>query len=328
MVSTNFDDFFNNFKPNVIPQKDDFFCLLTDVINVLQNEDEFYRPKNSKGFAGSVICFSDNLPTIILPDLHARYFFLLKVLDFCYNEVKVIDLLKDSKIRIICLGDALHSEIRGKERWIKALYQYENGNEQNEYMLEEMSEGLSTVYLIMALKKFFPNNFHFLKGNHENIFNEDFLGNHSFRKFVYEGQMTLDFMLSYFGFEFTEIYSKFEKLLPLFVKDTRFLASHAEPLKFYKLSKLIDASLDGNVIEHLTWTQNGFAPSKIVKKFLKKYCKNFKKSWYFAGHRSIRDIYNLNEENHFIQFHNSNKMTIAIISDKESFNPKNGFVIL
>ncbi|NLM01325.1 MAG: hypothetical protein GX220_07745 [Treponema sp.] len=322
------EQFLSEWKKNELPQKDEFITLLNSVCNILENESITYRKKNINGKAGSLLEFPDQAFTIIVPDLHARSDFLEKLLKQTFNEKTVYEHLQEKTVRIICLGDGLHSEIRARDRWIDAFEQYKNGIIDSKAMNEEMAEGLSTMTLVMMLKNNFSENFHYLKGNHENILNESYGGNHSFRKFVFEGDMTFDFMIEKYGLEVTELYSNFEKLLPLFVNDLRFLTSHAEPLFFLNKKELINASLNAEFVNALTWTQNGFAKTTVVKKMLKKYCKNFNLSWYFAGHRPVAEIYNVNEENHFVQFHNPYLMTIVIIEENQYFDFETGFIRL
>lgn len=330
MNSTKIRDFItNSWKINQLPSPEQLNELLKGALYTLENESLEYRPANEKGKPGSFLTFNSELTTIIVPDLHARCDFLFEVLNYQVQQgVTVLDMLENSSIRLICLGDGLHSESRGKDRWRKAFEHYKEGNVINEFMCEEMGEGLSLMALIMKLKMLFPENFHFLRGNHENILNEDENGNHSFGKFVLEGEMTYDFMVEKYGLEITQLYSEFEYSLPLFLRENRFLVSHAEPLNFFTKKELINASLDSKITESLIWTNNGFSSEKVVKKMIKKYCKNFSDSWYFAGHRPVVGYCKLNEVNHFIQFHNPELKIIAVIQKDDYFNYKTGFVIL
>lgn len=330
MNSTKFRDFItNSWKINQLPSPEQLNELLKGALYTLENESLEYRPANDNGKPGSFLSFSTEITTIIVPDLHARCDFLIDVLNYQVQQgVTVLDMLEKSTIRLICLGDGLHSESRGKQRWLSAYQHYKEGNIINEYMSDEMGEGLSLMTLVMKLKMAFPENFHFLRGNHENILNEDENGNHSFGKYVLEGEMTYDFMVEKYGLEITQLYSEFEYSLPLFFRDNRFLVSHAEPLSFFSKKELINASLDSKTTESLIWTSNGFASEKVVKKMIVKYCKKFKNSWYFAGHRPVVGYCKMNEMNHFIQFHNPELKIIVVIQNDESFNYSKGFVIL
>jgi len=56
-----------------------------------------------------------DVPTIIIPDLHARKEFLAQVLATKIGEETVFDRLVSNKVNIVCLGDAMHSE--DPNRW-------------------------------------------------------------------------------------------------------------------------------------------------------------------------------------------------------------------
>lgn len=107
----------------------------------------------------------------------------------------VIDVLKtywglsSGKLQVVCVGDGFHSESRAILRWKKALGEYTMDFIEHRAIDEEMSESLGVIIMVMKLKTAFPYFFHFLKGNHENIANENSADNRSFRKFVYEGAM-------------------------------------------------------------------------------------------------------------------------------------------
>ena len=144
---------------------------------ILATENPLIRKSKFLGKKGGLLSFSDNLPTIIVPDLHARFFFIKHILDYTLDEKSCLELLCEHKLRIICVGDIFHSENRGKERWLKAFDEYNDNNKANKYIEEEMTEGLKTLQILITLKEFFPDNFHILKGNHENINNETRHGN-------------------------------------------------------------------------------------------------------------------------------------------------------
>ena len=59
-----------------LPDYQYLFDILIEVTSVLDEEKTSYRQTSSNGKLGSLIEFNDNLPIIVLPDLHARYDFL------------------------------------------------------------------------------------------------------------------------------------------------------------------------------------------------------------------------------------------------------------
>ena len=70
-----------------LPSKKDLKDTLQTVNKVLEEENVLfptmnYRPLNSKNHIGGLLDFSDNLTTIIVPDLHARVDFIPALLNF------------------------------------------------------------------------------------------------------------------------------------------------------------------------------------------------------------------------------------------------------
>ena len=99
-----------------------------------------------------------------------------------------------------------------------------------------MRESLGLMEMVMECKSAFPGRFHFLKGNHENIANEEGGGNHPFVKFALEGFMVADYMrLLLRRRRSWPATTSFEKELPLLAVGSGFLASHAEPAELLPL---------------------------------------------------------------------------------------------
>ena len=315
-----------------LPSKKDLKDLLLKVNSVLEGEISFsenviYRPQNKKKSPGGLLTFQDDIITIIVPDLHARVDFLPNLLDFKLNindkQITVYNALEQGLVRIICLGDGLHSERRGKQRWLQAYDDYYYlENDKSEALEEEMAEGLITMAMVMECKCAFPYYFHFLKGNHENITNTSDHGNMPFSKFAYEGQMCYQFMKNYFGLQILASYSRFEKLLPVFVRGKNYLASHAEPAKEFSQKEIIDATIKTEVIYGLTWTKNNEAHEETVGKMISTFLED-ESSFYFGGHRPVvNKKYNLRANGKFIQIHNPEEMNVAIIKPDKVFNPE------
>lgn len=322
--------FFQSFS-HKLPDNDSLNSLLKKVITVLASEEGGYRPKTEDGNLGGFLTFEDDLPTILVPDLHARVKFLEKIFNckkIPNQKHSVYELMKKNKLRVICLGDGLHSEKRGKERWLNAYNEYLNGNILNKYIRKEMSEGLSLMSLVMQTKCEMPKTFHFLKGNHENILNETSDGNFSFFKFASEGEMCFDFMVNFYGVETTELYADFESLLPLFVKGKNFLASHAEPAFYMNKKQLINSMSNGEIIKALTWTRNGDVEDFPAVQMLDEFLQDYPESLYFAGHRPVSENFELRENNRFVQIHNPDKMNVVYIDSNRSFNFETDFISL
>ena len=205
------------FNAETLPSHEYLFNLADKVSSLLESEKTSYRPEADNGTLGALLDFTseEELPVLIIPDLHARSYFLSHILNFKLPEetVKgspsVLKALSEKKIR-----DLLHSELRGRERWLNALEDFQKGNFTSQPMKDEMQEGLTLLSSVMELKLAFPDVFHVLKGNHENIMNERGEGNFPFRKFADEGEMVYRFMQEAYGDDVLMVISSFEKHFP------------------------------------------------------------------------------------------------------------------
>lgn len=246
------------------------------------------RPQASDGAPGGLVRLLPGVPTVVVPDLHARGAFLLSLAalrlpgggDACAA-------LAEGALQVLCLGDGFHAEARAAARWREAYREFLGGYRESAAMDAEMRESLSLMEMVMVLKAAFPAGFHFLKGNHENVLDEEGGGNHSFGKFAEEGAMVAEYMLGAYGRELTESYAAFEKALPLFAVGGRFLASHAEPARAYSDEELVDAPNRPEVILGLTWTDNGAAEPGAAGALLDRLLPDVPDARYITGHRPV-----------------------------------------
>jgi hypothetical protein len=182
-------------------------------------------------------------------------------------------------------------------------------------MDEEMGESLGIMEMVMEVKSAFPRYFHFLKGNHENIANEQGGGNHPFRKYAYEGSMVTQYVRQFYGDEFFESYYEFEKNLPLFAIGKNFVVSHAEPAVFFEREDIVNYRDRPDVVEGLTWTANDEAEDDSVERMLEYYLQTDEhhELYYFGGHRPVRGTYELRANGRYVQIHNPERFIIALI---------------
>lgn len=310
------------YKDNRDINKDDYLKKLDLVTQSLNFEDTSIREHDDQGQPGGVIDLNRNIPTIIVPDLHARVYFIRYLLNHRIDDKTVLELLFLSKIQIICVGDGFHSERRCKDRWLAASIEFENGFNTHKNIDMEMSESLGLMSLIIELKIKFPKIFHFLKGNHENILNEEGYGNYPFGKFTSEGYIVRSWVEKFYGEDFLYKYSSFEKSLPLFVIGRNFLVSHAEPGHFYERSEIVNCYNNHNLIYDLTWTRDNQAEIGSVERMLKRFIDKeyLEKSLYFGGHCSISSIYSLRANSKFVQIHNPERCQITYIKTDRDIN--------
>lgn len=324
--------FLDILKRHSIPQEENFSRLLGQTIHTLSNEDKKTRPCNKNKKPGGFVDITQTSPahTIIVPDLHARDAFVFNLLSTPVSLLglgennseenpgnNVLNSLDNSSIKLVFLGDILHSERRGYERWNMAFKEFSNGNILSSYMEEEMIEGLNTMEMLMLLKVSYPENVHILKGNHENILNSSSGGNFSFYKFAAESTMVTDFMYERYSPDLILSYNTMENLFPLALKGNYFLASHAEPMRPYTKRELINSNLNPETIFGLTWTREGESQPDSPDLMLGEFFPDPQKTLYFAGHRTIKQEYILRENSRFIQIHNPDYYQVGVI-------PKNG----
>jgi len=303
------------------PGDRDYLRVVKRAINLLNDENESRRPRDSRGRPGGVVKLIPGVPTLLIPDLHARTDFLYSVFAATIDgALPVAEQLSRGELQVVCVGDAFHSERRGASRWQAAFKEFQEGWKKHKQMDGEMRDSLGVMEMVMLAKLAFPLQFHFLKGNHENISNESGQGNHGFRKYAYEGPMVADYVSRFYGEEFLGTYYSYEKSFPLLCIGDGFLVSHAEPATFYEESRVINHREDPEVIEGLTWTDNDAAEKGSVDRMLTAYLGSTTGTVYFGGHRPVGSLYNLRAENKFVQFHNPERFIVVRIIDGPSFD--------
>jgi len=302
-------------RPNP-PDPQPFASLALRTTEVLASEPGEVRPADRQGLPGGLVQLRPDLPTIIVPDLHARMDFLLGVLRWPLADgAPALERLASGELQLACLGDGLHAEGRAIQRWKAAYREFLGGFQEHDNMDEEMRESLGLMEMVMELKCALPGLFHFLKGNHENIANEEGEGNHPFIKFVLEGFMVASYVEQFYGLEFLQAYSRFEKALPLLAVGRGFLASHAEPAEFFPREQLIGYREFPEVVYGLTWTENDEAEQGSVRRMLEHYLgeEAAGEAFYFGGHRPVRERYRLRADGRYVQIHDPERWAVALI---------------
>ncbi|MBP5443132.1 MAG: metallophosphoesterase [Treponema sp.] len=308
-----------------LPDEDEVLKIGESAVNALEKEKSSYRPYGHKKTPGGLLDFSDlEQDVILVPDLHARPEFLLRLLDSEIVGQNVLSALADDKCTVLCVGDCFHTETSGRcaERWKKAWIAWNDGEVDSPMMREEMHDCFATLLPIMMLKNAFPKNFHFLKGNHENILNENDNGNYSFRKHANEGQMVFDFVEQVYSQATLHILNSFEKTLPIVALFKTFAVSHAEPYEPYSREEIIDYRRNPSVILNFTWTDNGEAREGSVIEQLRLLDKKIdaENFLWFGGHRPVKGRYALRQDGQYIQFHNPTQMNVVHVHADGSFN--------
>lgn len=310
-----------------LPSEEELVSLLDRTVSTLENESSSYRPKATDGSAGGLLDFSyDNLPVVIVPDLHGRPDFLIQLMQCSFERESLLSALAKGKLYVVCVGDGVHTEspVESRDRWICSYKEWvENGNINCEPMQQEMMDCFSTMMAVMELKNAFPEHFHFLKGNHENILNKEGGGDHPFRKYALEGSMVKEFVDELYGDVVLHLINCFETNLPIVALFRDFGISHAEPFRPYTRNEIVNYHDNGDLILDFTWTANDQAEeNSSVRQFsILSGKEDDGTSLWFGGHRPVDGTYNLRQNGRYIQIHNPMEMNIAVVCSAESFNP-------
>lgn len=317
------------------PSYDCLFELISKALSLLENEDSSYRPKekSEQKISGGLLnfCAKSEKPVIVVPDLHARAYFLQDILNYKIKiqetEFSVLEACQKKLIYLVCVGDVFHSEMRSYARWKKAYAQYKNGVIFSPEMNEEMLENLKLFSMILTLKLNCPESFHLLKGNHENVLNEEGRGNHPFYKIAREGEMFYRFLFEKYDDAVIYLWSCLEHALPLCAVFNNLVVSHAEPAVVLTKTKIINYRKFPEAVYALTWTANDEAQKGSVSKTIKNLVgKNLKNVVWIGGHRPVRETVELRQRGKYIQIHNPEKENIAIVSPKRKFNPETDII--
>ena len=67
---------------NQVPSHDYLFDLLDKVTTVLEQEITEYRPADSNGNPGGLLILDKDIPSVIVPDIHARPNFIKNILNY------------------------------------------------------------------------------------------------------------------------------------------------------------------------------------------------------------------------------------------------------
>jgi len=256
------------------------------------------------------------VPTLVLSDIHARRDFLLTALQHEVNGEKVFDLLKQGRLNLVCVGDGMHAEGRAAQRWLRAEQDMQEGRP-SLAMTQEMIEGFGTMKMIMELKAESPDNFHFLRGNHDEI-----QGNFAkYARQIGEANMVQSWVKANLGSDFLQEYARFEESLPLVVRGQGFVASHAAPGG--ELQRTAIESRDSKAFAQLSWTEN----RKWDESDRPRFERNLREvggegSRWLVGHRPVdQGHYRSQFDGQLVQINAPHDFVVALVPADGSFDP-------
>jgi hypothetical protein len=354
---------------DVIPDSGLLRARLEAACATLDAEPERIRPSDSCGRPGGLVLLPE-VPTILVPDLHARGAFLSSILGWIPpNPVSapsralspcVADLLKEGKINLVCLGDGINTEgnAEASRRWHAALEEYLMHWRTRLAMDEEMTFALGTMLLVMNLKIKYPTNFHFLKGNHDNLADLTDCGDRHFYKYASESAMGASWFKKTYGQDILASWREFELSLPLLALRpgsgtelnipelnipassipsgtsvamplSSLVASHAEPAVPLSRSDIIEYRDRAESVYALTWTDNDDSlPGSVPTTMKNLGLKDPGNSLWFTGHRSITDSVHFRADGLLVQIHNPRHDQFAYLETSAPFEPERHIIRL
>lgn len=261
--------------------KDQALALIEEVNALMEREP--HRPRDSRGMPGGLVQLAPGVTPIIIGDLHALVDNLLVIL----SHNGFLGALESGSACMVILGDAVHSEPDDK--------------------LEDMEDSILIMDLIFRLKLRFPENFFFLRGNHDSFAEE------VSKSGVPQGQLWKAALRKARGKEYRRAMQRYYELLPYVVVSTDFLATHAAPPRS-KVSRemLIDIARHPGLVPELinNRMQRPNRPSGYTKGDVRRFRKALElpvDAPFIVGHTPIdrKNTYWLNvggTENHHILY--------------------------
>lgn len=236
--------------------------MALDTIQAVNNllTKESFRPQNEEGVAGGLIEISSQTSPVIVGDLHAQVNNLLKIL----SENCLLDCLRLKTATLILLGDAAHSE---------------NANE-----LDNFDTSILMMDLIFRLKLTFPDNFFYIRGNHDSFSPE--INKNGFL----QGELFENYLREIRGIEYVREMQNFYDNLAYVVRSDDFFCCHAGPPRgAMKRNELINITPESRLAKELTKNriQRPNNLSGYNKSDVKRFRKNLKlpaKTTFFVGH--------------------------------------------
>jgi hypothetical protein len=310
-----------------LPSREELGRLVAAALEAQAAEGPQLRPRDASGLPGGLLLLH-SLPTVLVPDLHGRAPFLRAVLGWTPPGAKgaLRELLAAGEAQLLCLGDLFHTEVgSAPRRWREALREYLSGWAERRAMDEEMALCLAAARAVLECKIAYPASFHCLKGNHDNIADEEGHGDHPFYKFAAEGEMVASWFEAAYGRELLDAYRRFELGLPVLAAGERFVASHAEPAFALGPEDAIEYRSRPDVVEALIWTANdAAAPGSVAASMARILAARdgaaglaaegaSRGTLWFGGHRPVDGRYALRAGGLYVQFHDPAAWRVAYL---------------
>ncbi len=319
-----------------LPSREALRDLVEAAYAALRSDPPELRPRDSGGEPGGLLRLPA-LPTILVPDIHARPDLLAEVLAWEGPRGSPFGsplayLLAEGRATMLCLGDLFHTEwTDAPRRWERALAEYMTGFAEHRWMNQEMALALSSLVIVLEAKTAFPRFFHYLKGNHDNISNDDERGDRPFYKFAAEGEMVAYWFDLAYGAELRRKLRRVELEYPVLAVGERFVASHGEPAFAVEAGDAIEFRRRPDLVYALIWTPNDGAESGSVERSLETLLgegPGAGGALWFGGHRPVDGRYALRAGGRYVQFHNPGRHQVALLMPGRNPDPERDILSL
>jgi predicted phosphodiesterase len=231
------------------------------VNNLLKKEP--FRPTNNQKLPGGLIEISTKTSPVIIGDLHAKVDNLLKIL----SENCLLDCLRLQTATVVILGDAIHSE--------------------NVQEMDQFETSVIMMDLIFRLKLTFPDNFFYIRGNHDSFSPE--INKNGFL----QGELFEEALRKMRGEEYVQEMKKFYDRLAYVISSNDFFCCHAGPPRgATKRKEIINIEPGSKLAKELTKNrlQRPNHLSGYNKGDVKRFRKDLKlaaKTTFFVGHTPL-----------------------------------------
>ena len=234
---------------------------------------------------GGLVAVDPTVPTVVLPDLHAQRDYLLQALQLRIGKETLFSALAAGRANLLCLGDAMHSELHGQERWLRAEQELSQSN-RSPALAAEMVDSLGLLQMLMELKVAYPKHFFFVRGNHEDM--DPLVPYYKFTR-TGESVMVRKWVVHNLGQSFLDTWHACELAMPLIAQGASFVGSHSPPqapLSLDEVKKRTNAAF-----RLCTWSDNTrWAPGGAEERAFAENCRllgvTAARPW-LVGHRKV-----------------------------------------
>ena len=95
------------YKRDHPPEGDEYLKVLEKINSALETEDPEIRPYNAAGLPGGLLLIKRDIPTVIIPDIHARMDFFLNLMHHENSGHTILENMALDLLQVVCVGDGV-----------------------------------------------------------------------------------------------------------------------------------------------------------------------------------------------------------------------------